>query len=328
MMKRRGFITLLGGAAAWPLAASAQPDRMRRVGVLLPFTADDPEGQARLMAFVQGLQQLGWAVGTNVRIDARWGAGDAERIRKYAAELLALTPDVIVANGSPEVSALRQTTRTVPIVFANAADPVGQGFVASLSRPGGTVTGFTPLDEFGQSGKWLQLLKEIAPQVRRAAILLNRAFAAGIAQLGAIQAVAPLLGVEVSPIELREPSEIEHAVTDFARAPNGGLILTGAGGGTRRELIITLAARHRLPAIYPYPYHVAAGGLASYGPDVVDMYRRAAGYVDRVLKGEKPADLPVQAPTKYRLAINLKTAKALGLEVPPTLLARADEVIE
>jgi putative ABC transport system substrate-binding protein len=263
-----------------------------------------------------------------VRIDARWGAGDAERIRKYAAELLALTPDVIVANGSPEVSALRQTTRTVPIVFANAADPVGQGFVASLSRPGGTVTGFTPLDEFGQSGKWLQLLKEIAPQVKRAAILLNRAFAAGIAQLGAIQAVAPLLGVEVSPIELREPSEIEHAVTDFARAPNGGLILTGAGGGTRRELIITLAARHRLPAIYPYPYHVAAGGLASYGPDVVDMYRRAARYVDRVLKGEKPADLPVQAPTKYRLAINLKTAKALGLHMPATVLARADEVIE
>jgi len=328
-LRRRAFISLLGAGAAWPLAARAQQaDRMRRVGVLLPFTADDSEGQARLMAFVQGLQQLGWAVGTNVRIDARWGAGDAERIRKYAAELLALTPDVIVANGSPEVSTLRQTTRTVPIVFANAADPVGQGFVASLSRPGGTVTGFTPLDEFGQSGKWLQLLNEIAPQVKRAAILLNRAFTAGIAQLGAIQAVAPLLGVEVSPIELREPSEIEHAVTDFALAPNGGLILTGAGGGTRRELIITLAARHRLPAIYPYPYHVAAGGLASYGPDVVDMYRRAAGYVDRVLKGEKPADLPVQAPTKYRLAINLKTAKALGLDMPATVLARADEVIE
>jgi len=328
-LRRRAFISLLGAGAAWPLAARAQQaDRMRRVGVLLPFTADDSEGQARLMAFVQGLQQLGWAVGTNVRIDARWGAGDAERIRKYAAELLALTPDVIVANGSPEVSTLRQTTRTVPIVFANAADPVGQGFVASLSRPGGTVTGFTPLDEFGQSGKWLQLFKEIAPQVTRAAVLLNRAFAAGIAQLGAIQAVAPLLGVEVSPIELREPSEIEHAVTDFALAPNGGLILTGAGGGTRRELIITLAARHRLPAIYPYPYHVAAGGLASYGPDVVDMYRRAAGYVDRVLKGEKPADLPVQAPTKYRLAINLKTAKALGLDMPATVLARADEVIE
>ena len=329
-MRRREFITLVGGAAAaWPLAARAQQlDRMRRVGVLLPFTADDQEGQARLMAFAQRLQQLGWTVGTNLRIDARWGAGDAERIRKYAAELLALTPDVVVANGGPEVSALRQTTRTVPIVFANTADPVGQGFVASLSRPGGTITGFTPLDEFGQSGKWLQLLKEIAPQVTRAAILLNRAFAAGIAQLGAIQAVAPLLGVEVSPIELREPSEIEHAVTDFARAPNGGLILTGAGGGARRELIMTLAARHRLPAIYPYAYHVAAGGLASYGPDVVDMYRRAAGYVDRILKGEKPADLPVQAPTKYELVINLKTARALGLEVPPTLLTRADEVIE
>jgi len=329
-VRRREFITLLGGAAtAWPLVARAQqPDRMRRVGVLLPFTADDQEGQARLMAFAQGLQQLGWTVGTNLRIDARWGAGDAERIRKYAAELLALTPDVFVANGSPEVSALRQTTRTVPIVFANAADPVGQGFVASLSRPGGTVTGFTPLDEFGQSAKWLQLLKEIAPQVTRAAVLLNRAFAAGIAQLGAIQAVAPLLGVEVSPIELREPSEIEHAVTDFARAPNGGLILTGAGGGARRELIMTLAARHRLPAIYPYAYHVAAGGLASYGPDVVDQYRRAAGYVDRILRGEKPSDLPVQAPTKYELVINLKTAKTLGLTIPLPLLGRADEVIE
>jgi putative ABC transport system substrate-binding protein len=328
-MRRREFIMLLGGGAAtWPLVARAQPDRMRRVGVLLPFTADDQEGQARLMAFAQRLQQLGWTVGTNLRIDARWGAGDAERIRKYAAELLALTPDVIIANGGPEVSALRQTTATVPIVFANTADPVGQGFVASLSRPGGSITGFTPLDEFGQSGKWLQLLKEIAPQVTRAAILLNRAFAAGIAQLGAIQAVAPLLGVEVSPIELREPSEIDRTITDFARAPNGGLILTGAGGGARRELIMTLAARHRLPAIYPYGYHVAAGGLASYGPDVVDMYRRAAGYVDRILKGEKPGDLPVQAPTKYELVINLATAKALGLEVPPSLLARADEVIE
>jgi putative ABC transport system substrate-binding protein len=241
--------------------------------------------------------------------------------------LLALTPDVILANGTPEVRALQQVTRSVPIVFANAADPVGQGFVASLPRPAGNITGFMPL-EFGQSGKWLELLKEIAPHVRRAAVLLHRDFAAGIAQLGAIQAVAPLLGVEVSPIDLRDATEMEHAIIEFARAPNGGLIVTGAGAGARRQVIITLAARHRLPAVYPYPYQVAGGGLTSYGPDVVDQYRRAAGYVDRILKGEKPADLPVQTPTRYRLAINLQTAKALGLEVPATLLARADEVIE
>ncbi len=328
-MRRREFITLLGGAAAgWPLAARAQQgERMRRIGVLMAFTADDPEGQARLMAFAQSLQQSGWTVGGNLRIDIRWGAGDADRNRKYAVELVALAPDVILANGGPELRPLQQATRSVPIVFANVADPVGQGFVASLARPGGNVTGFTPY-EFGQSGKWLELLKEIAPGVTRAAVLLNRAFASGIAQLGAIQAVAPLFGVEVSPIDLRDASEIEHIVTAFARAPNGGLILTGAGSGARRELIITLAARYRLPAVYPYPYHVTNGGLTSYGPDVVDQYRRAAGYVDRILRGETPADLPVQMPTKYRLAINLKTAKALGLTVPDTLLARADEVIE
>jgi putative ABC transport system substrate-binding protein len=327
-VRRREFITLLGGAvAAWPMSARAQQtERVRRIGVLMPFTADDPEGQARLTAFTQGLQQLGWAVGSNLRIDTRWGAGDAERYRRYAAELLALTPDVIVANGSPEMRALQQA-RSVPIVFANVVDPVGQGFVASLPRPEGNATGFTPL-EFGQSGKWLELLKEIAPYVTRAAVLLNRAVTAGIAQLGAIQAVAPLFGVEVSPIDVRDAIQLEQAVTEFARVPNGGLILTGAGAGARRELVITLAARCRLPAIYPYPFYVASGGLASYGPDVVDQYRRAAGYVDRILRGEKPADLPVQAPTNYRLAINLKTAKALGLHVPPTLLARADEVIE
>ena len=329
-MRRRAFISLLGAGAAWPLAARAQQaDRMRRVGVLLPFTADDSEGQARLMAFVQGLQQLGWAVGTNVRIDARWGAGDAERIRKYAAELLALTPNVIVANGSPEVSTLRQTTRTVPIVFANAADPVGQGFVASLSRPGGTVTGFTPLDEFGQSGKWLQLLNEIAPQVKRAAILLNRAFTAGIAQLGAIQAVAPSLGIELRPIDMREAGEIERAVTAFARSSNGGLIVTSnAWGIVHRDLIIALASRHRLPVVYPFRVFISAGGLVSYGPDTIDPHRRAADYVDRILRGDKPAELPVQAPTKFELAINLKTAKALGIEMPASVLARADEVIE
>jgi ABC-type uncharacterized transport system substrate-binding protein len=325
---RREFITLLGGAAAaWPVVARAeQRERIRRVGVLMPFTADDVEGQARLLAFAQGLQQLGWAVGGNLRIDARWGAGDAERNRKYAAELLALAPDVVLANGSPELRPLQQATRSVPIVFVNVTDPVGQGFVASLPRPEGNITGFMAY-EFGQSGKWLELLKEIAPNLTRSAVLLNRA-TSGIAQLGAIQAVAPLFGVEVSPIDLREPAEIEHAITEFAHLSNGGLILTGAGSGARRELIITLAARLRLPAVYPFPYHVASGGLASHGPDIVDQYRRAAGYVDRLLKGEKPADLPVQAPSKYKLAINLKTAKALGLAVPETLLARADEVIE
>jgi putative tryptophan/tyrosine transport system substrate-binding protein len=328
-MRRRAFITLLGGAVAWPLSTRAQPaERMRRVGVLLPFTADDPEGQARLMAFAQGLQQLGWVVGTNLRIDARWGAGDAERNRKYAEELLALAPDVILANGPSELRSFLQARNDLPIVFANVADPVGQGFVASVPRPGGNVTGFTPLDEFGQTGKWLQLLKEIAPHVTRAAVLLNRGVASGIAELGAIQAVAPLFGMVVSPIDLRDPTDIERALTEFARAPNGGLIVTGTGSGARRELIISLAARLQLPAVYPYPYQVASGGLASYGPDVVDHFRRAAGYVDRILKGEKPADLPVQAPTKYELVINLKTAKALGLEVPPTLLARADKVVE
>jgi putative tryptophan/tyrosine transport system substrate-binding protein len=328
MIGRRQFITLLGGAAAWPLGARAQQgERMRRIGVLMPFTADDAEGQARLLAFAQGLQQMGWAVGSNLRIDTRWGAGDVERHRKYVAELLALAPDVILASGSPELRAVLQATRDLPIVFANVSDPVGQGFVASLPRPGGNVTGFTSF-EFGQSAKWLELLKEIAPRVTRAAVLLNRAVAAAMAQLGAIQGVAPSFGVEISSIDVQDAGEVELAITAFARAPNGGLILTGGGSGARRELIITLAARHRLPAVYPFPFHVSSGALTSYGPDVTDNYRRAAGYVDRILKGEKPADLPVQAPTKYRLAINLKTAKALGLEVPPTLLARADEVIE
>jgi putative ABC transport system substrate-binding protein len=328
MIGRRQFITLLCGAAAWPVATRAQQrERVRRIGVLMPFTADDPEGQARLMAFGQGLQQFGWAVGSNLRIDTRWGAGDADRNRRYAAELLALTPDVILANGGPELTPLQQATRSVPIVFANVLDPVGQGFVASLPRPGGNVTGFIPT-EFGESGKWLELLKEIAPRVTRAAVLFNRAFGSGIGQLGAIQAVAPSLGVEVSPIDVRDAGEIEHAVAAFARPSNGGLIVTGAGAGARREVIITLAGRHRLPVVYPFRYYVASGGLVSYGPDIVDQYRRAAGYVDRILKGEKPADLPVQAPTKYELVINLKTAKALGIDIPPTLLARTDEVIE
>jgi len=327
---RREFITLLGGAAAsgWPVVArTQQSERMRRVGVLLSFTADDPEAQARMLAFGQGLQTLGWTVGHNLRIDIRWGAGDADRTRRYAAELLALAPDVILANATLEMTALQQATRSVPLVFANVVDPVGQGFVASLARPGGNVTGFTS-SEFGQSGKWLELLKEIAPHVTRAAVLLNRAAVTGVAQFGAIQAVATSLGVEVSPSDLRDASEIERAVGAFARASSGGLIVTGTGAGVRRDLIITLAAQHRLPAVYPFPYHVTSGGLTSYGPNIVDQFRRAAGYVDRILKGEKPANLPVQAPTKYELVINLKTAKTLGIEIPPTLLARADEVIE
>jgi putative ABC transport system substrate-binding protein len=329
-MKRRDFITLLGGAVAtWPLTARAQQDgRMRRVGVLMHLAADDPEGQARIAAFTQGLQELRWTIGRNVRIDYRWAAGDAERGRKYAAELVALAPDVILAAGGAVVAPLLQATRTVPIVFAQTPDPVGAGFVASLARPGGNATGFM-IFEFGMGGKWLELLKEIAPRVTRAAVLRDAALAAGTGQLGAIQSVAPSFGVELSPIDVRDAGEIERAVTAFARSPNDGLLVTGSALATvHRDLIVALAARHRLPAVYPFRTFVAGGGLISYGPDSIDPYRQAAGYVDRILKGEKPADLPVQAPTKYELVINLKTAKELGLEVPPTLLARADEVIE
>ena len=328
-MRRREFILALGGAAvAWPLAARAQPERMRRIGVLMNLAADDPESSARLTAFLQGLQQLGWTDGRNVRIDTRWAAGDADRYRKSATELVALMPDVILATGTSAVAPLQQATRTVPIVFVQVIDPVGAGLVASLARPGGNATGFT-LFEYGMSGKWLELLKEIAPRVTRAAVLRDPASAPGIGQFAAIQAVAPSLGVELSPVDVRDAGEIERAVTAFARSPNGGLIVTASpSAAVHRELIITLAARHKLPAVYPFRYFVTGGGLISYGPDIVDQYRRAAGYVDRILKGEKPADLPVQAPTKYELVINLKTAKALGLTVPPTLLARADEVIE
>ena len=330
-MRRREFITLLGGAAAfWPLAARAQQaERVRRIGVLMHLAADDLEGQARFTAFRQGLQQLGLTDGRNVRIETRWGTSDAERMRRDAAELVGLAPDVILASTTAAMSALQQATGTVPIVFAGVADPVGAGFVASLARPGGNTTGFTPF-EFGISGKWLELLKEIAPRVMRAAVLRDLALAAGSGQLGAIQSVAPSFGVELSPIDVRGADEIEHAITAFARSSsNGGLIVTGSALATvHRDLIVALAARHRLPAVYYYRYFVTAGGLVSYGPDPHDQYRRAAGYIDRILKGEKPADLPVQAPTKYDLVINLKTAKALGIEVPPMLLARADEVIE
>jgi putative ABC transport system substrate-binding protein len=327
-MKRREFITLVGAAAAWPVAARAQQaDRMRRIGVLMNLAADDPEGQVRLAAFRQALKQLGWNDGGNLWIDTRWSTPDD--IRRHAAELAALAPDLLLAaNDTPTVAPLLQATRTVPIVFVNVIDPVGAGFVASLAQPGGNATGFT-IYEYSMSGKWLELLKEIAPRVTRAAVLRDPAVASGIGQFGAIQAVAPSLGVELHPIDPRDDGEIERAITGFASRPNGGLVVTATNlAAIHRAAIIALAARHRLLAVYPYRFFVAAGGLISYGPDTVDQYRRAASYVDRILKGEKPADLPVQAPVKYELAINLKTAKALGLEVPPTLLARADEVIE
>jgi putative tryptophan/tyrosine transport system substrate-binding protein len=329
-MKRREFITLLGGAAAgWPLAARGQqPERIRRIGVLMNLSSDDAIGQARAAVFLQGLQQLGWTDGRNVRIETRWGASDADRIRKYAAELVELAPDVILAAGTPTLGPLLQATRAIPIVFVHVPDPVGAGFVDSLARPGGSATGFTLL-EYATSAKWLELLKEIAPRVTRAAVIRDPAITAGIGQWGAIQTAAPSVGVEVSPINMRDAGEIERAVTAFARAPNGGLILTASTmSGFHRDLIIRLAARHKLPAVYFERFFVTAGGLISYGPDIIDQFRRAAGYVDRILKGEKPADLPVQAPTRYPLVINLKTAKALGLTVPQTLLARADEVIE
>jgi len=329
-MKRREFIMLLGGAAAaWPLAARAQqPERMRRIGVLAALPADDPEWQARLAAFQQGLQELSWTIGRNIRIEYRLGPGDGEFLRSRAEELVALTPDAIVVNGVSPLMPLLQATRSVPIVFVNVSDPVGAGFVASLARPGRNATGFTQF-EYGMSGKWLELLKAIAPNVKRAAMLRDPTTTSGIAQPAVLFAAAPSLGMVVSPLDVREPSEIEQSITSFASEPAGGLVLTSSGAGIRhRELIIRLAARHRLPAVYPYRLFAATGGLMSYGIDTAEPFRRAAGYVDRILKGERPGDLPVQQPTKYELVINLKTAKALGLEVPPTLLATADEVIE
>ena len=329
-MRRREFISLIGSVAAtWPLVTRAQqPERMRRIGVLMSLAADDPEAQARLAAFAQGLRELGWADDRNVRIDTRWAAGDADHFRRYAAELIALAPDVILASGGTGVGALLHATRTVPIVFTQTADPVGAGYVNSLARPGGNSTGFTQF-EYGMSGKWLELLKEIARGVTRAAVLRDATIPQGIGQFGAIQAVAPSFGVELRPIDVRDAGEIERGMTAFAHSPNGGMIVVvGASAIGHRELITTLAARHRLPAVYPFRLFVTGGGLICYGADTIDPHRRAAGYVDRILKGEKPADLPVQAPTKYVLAINLKTAKTLGLTVPPSVLARADEVIE
>jgi putative ABC transport system substrate-binding protein len=328
-MNRRQFITLLGGAAAWPLAARAQQgERIRRIGVLLPAAADDPEMQARVGAFLQALGLLGWTIGRNVRIDTRWAGLVAAEIRRHAAELAALAPDVILAHGALAVVPLLQATRTVPIVFPVAVDPVGAGLVDSLARPGGNATGFMT-SEFSLIGKRLELLKQIAPGVTRVAVLRDPTQGAGNSEFAAIQAVAPSLRVEVNPVNLRDAGEIERAVTAFARSSNGGLIATTtAAAGLHRDLIVTLAARHKLPAVYPERSYVAAGGLISYGTNMIDQYRRAAGYVDRILKGEKPADLPVQAPTKFEMALNLKTAKALDLTVPPSVLSISDEVIE
>jgi ABC-type uncharacterized transport system substrate-binding protein len=329
-MQRRQFITLLGGAAAaWPLVADAQqPERVRRIGILLATTADDAEFQAWVGAFLQALALLGWTIGRNVRIDTRWAGAKADDIRKHAAELAALAPDVILAHGASTLGPLLQATRTVPVVFPIAGDPVAAGFVDSMARPGGNATGFTSFD-YGVSAKWLELLKQTAPGVTRAAVLRDATQGSGTSQFAVIQAAAPSLRVEVSPVNMRDAGEIERAITAFAHSPGGGLIVAAGPGATRhRDLIIALAVRHKLPAVYPARFFVAGGGLISYGPDFVDQYRRAAGYVDRILKGEKPADLPVQAPTKYELVINLKTAKALGLDIPPSVLARADEVIE
>ncbi len=331
-MRRRKFIALLGSAAAaWPLGARAQQaDRVRRIGVLMGsgIDADDTDLQARIAAFQQGLREAGWSKGGNLQIDIRFGSGNADRIRQYATELVALAPDVIMSGGAATLGPVQQATHTIPIVFTAVTDPVGAGFVESLARPGGNTTGFV-MFEYSLSAKWLELLKQIAPDVTRVAVFRDAALAAGHGQFGAIQTAAPSLGVELSPVDVRDTAGIERALAAFARAPRGGIIATASALMlVHRDLIIRLAAQYKLPAVYHRRAFVEAGGLVSYGPDIFDQHRRAAGYVDRILKGEKPADLPVQAPTKYELVINLKTAKALGLDVPPLLLARADEVIE
>jgi ABC-type uncharacterized transport system substrate-binding protein len=328
MSTRREFIALLGGAAAWPIEAPAQQgERVRRVGALIVVSEAGPQGQARLGPFVLRLAELGWTEGRNARFDIRWGAGDAETVRRHARELVALSPDVILSDASPSVAALQQASRTVPIVFAGVIDPVGAGLVKSMARPGGNTTGFTGF-EYAIGAKWLELLKEMAPSVTRVAVLRDSGIAAGIGQFAAIQVVDPI-GLELSVIDLRDPGALEPAVADFARGGNGGLVVTGSPfGATHPEVIAALAARYKLPAVYPFRHYVSAGGLASYGSDLASQFRAAAGYVHRILNGEKPADLPVQGPTKYELVINLKTAKALGLTVPTALLVRADEVIE
>ena len=327
---RRELLAALGGAAvAWPLAASAQqPDRVRRIGVLNVLTEDDPESVARRAVFEQALRALGWTAGTNLRIDYRWTGNDPARIQKFAAELAALKPDVILASGNLVIAPMLQAARTTPIVLAQVIDPVGSGFVESMARPGGNVTGFTQF-EYSLAGKWLELLKEIAPRVTRVAVLRDPTRGPGIGQFAVIQAMAPPHAVELTPINANDSPEIQtKRIAAFASSPNGGLIVTVGGTAVRRDVVISAAVKNRLPAIYPRRYFAADGGLISYGPDTIEQYRWAADYVDRILKGEKPADLPVQAPTRYELVVNLKTAKALGLEVPPTLLARADEVIE
>jgi ABC-type uncharacterized transport system substrate-binding protein len=329
-LNRREFITLLGGAAAaWPLAARAQQiGRSPRIGVLMQLAESDPESRTQVEVFLRALQELGWSANRNVQFHTRWGEGDADRIRKLAAELVALAPDVVLAPGGTVVGALQLASRTVPIVFVNVTDPIGRGYVASLDQPGGNATGFTSF-EFAMGGKWLELLKELAPHVAHVAVLRDPVITAGIGYLAAIHALAPSSRVLVSPLDVRDVSEMERALTAFAQRPSGGLIVTPDPAAiAHRKPIITLAAQHRLPAVYPFRYFASEGGVISYGPNAIDPFRRAAGYVDRILRGEKPADLPVQAPTKYELVINLKTAKAIGLEVPPTLLARADEVIE
>jgi putative ABC transport system substrate-binding protein len=329
-MRRREFLGVLGGAAAvWPVAArTQQAERMRRIGALITRSADDPESQLIVGAFLQGLQELGWTLGRNVRIDYRWGAVDEEGLRRYAAEAVGLAPDVILATGSSTVRALQRATSTVPIVFAATGDPIAGGLVATLARPGGNATGFISI-EYGMSPKWLELLKQVAPRVTRIGVLRDPTTAGGLGQFGAIQGVAASFGVEVSPIDSRDAKAMERSLGAFARGSNGGLVVTTSRFARRyRDLIITLAARHKLPVVYPNRSFVIAGGLMSYGTDYIDQFRQAAGYVDRILKGEKPSDLPVQQPTKFELVINLKTAKALGLTLPPTLLARADEVIE
>jgi ABC-type uncharacterized transport system substrate-binding protein len=328
-MRRREFIRILGGAAAWPVSVCAQQaDRMRRIGVLMSIAADDTESQPRITAFKQGLEQLGWTEDRNVHIEVRWWAGNDRERQKYVAELIALAPDIIVVSGSTYLELLLKSSRSIPIVFVLVPDPVGSGYVESMSRPGGNATGFV-MFEYGLAAKWLELLKQVAPDVKRAAILRDASISLGIGQFAVIQSVAPSLGVDVVPISLRDPTEIEHAVAAFARSANGGLISTSSAfAAAHRDLIITLAARHKLPAVYIARLYVASGGLISYGPNFINQYRQAASYVDRILKGEKPADLPVQAPTKYELAVNLKTAKALGIDVPQTILTRADEVIE
>jgi len=327
-MRRRDFLTLVGGTA-WPLAAWAQrADRMRRIGVLMSLAADDMESQPRITAFNQGLQQLGWTEGRNVHLEVRWWADNDRDRQRYVAELVALGPDVIVVSGSTYLETLLKSSRAIPVVFVLVPDPVGSGYVESLSRPGGNATGFV-MFEYGLAAKWLELLKQVAPDVKRAAILRDASISLGIGQFAVIQSVAPSLGVDVVPINLRDTTEIEHAVAAFARSGNGGLISTSSAfAAVHRDLIITLAAQHKLPAVYIARLYVASGGLMSYGPNFVNQHRQAASYVDRILKGEKPADLPVQAPTKYDLTVNLKTAKALGLEIPAAILATADEVIE